>query len=387
MATKKDFAAPDPIPDNDAAAQENEEESFVENGGPLYREEKYEQIRNAAASLDPRSRKELERLINEMERTPPAKSISMLMTGKTGSGKSTLTNGILGFKEAKQGDAISGRCTTEVTSYGIQRNGVQIVVWDSPGLQDGTPFQKDYLEQMKSKCSEVDLTMYCTKVIETRFVRGEENPDVVAMGKLTKALGVKFWKKTIIVLTYANTLEAFNPEWEDLSKEEKAEKFWEKIEEWEKQIKVILIDDIKVPYEIVSEIRIFPAGHTRKPSLPGIDYWLTNLWFQCIWTMPTIGARKAMVKINEKRIKGEDEVSKDDFKKPAEEQPLVVGKSNVGANVALYGAGGGIGGAATLGATIGLCGGGPPGAIIGAVIGGVLGALIGGGTGYAFAEK
>ena len=376
MASKGDISmseCKDALPNNVAAAKDDV--STEKNEGPINNEDKYEEIRKAAASLTPKSRRKIDAVLTEIETTTPARSISILLTGKTHSGKSTLTNAILGLKvddnrAAKEGTgSIKARCTTEVTMYRQNRNGVSITVWDSPGLQDGTTDQDQYLQQIKLKCSQLDLTMYCIKMIETRFVQGRENPDVVAMEKLTKEFGSKFWKNTIIVLTYANTMEAFNAEWDDLSKKNKAKAFESKIQEWKDQIELILIDDIKVPQEIIHGIRIVPAGHARRQNLPGIEYWLTHLWFQCALTMPTEEARITLVKIIEKEKK-EDDVIKYNLKKSADQQQRVT----------ISGTGGGAAGAG-VGALIGLIGG-PPGVALGATIGGLVGTMLGGGAGY-----
>ncbi len=164
-------------------------------------------------------------------------------------------------------------------------------------------------------------------------------------------------------------MEAFNAEWDDLSKKNKAKAFEAKIQEWKDQIELILIDDIKVPQEIVHGIRIVPAGHARRPNLPGIEYWLTHLWFQCALTMPTEEARITLVKIIEKEKK-EDDVIKYNLKKSADQQQRVT----------ISGTGGGAAGAG-VGALIGLIGG-PPGVALGAAIGGLVGAMLGGGAGY-----
>ena len=385
--------------DNDRDVAATDAISTDQNRGPINNDDKYEEIRKAAASLTPKSMRKIDAVLTEVESTTPAKSISILLTGKTGVGKSTLANGILGLevdddRAAQEGGSIKARCTTEVRMHQQNKNGVLITVWDSPGLQDGTEDQDQYLQQIKLKCSQLDLTMYCIKMIETRFFRGHDNfnPDVVAMEKFTKAFGYEFWKSTIIVLTYANTMEAFNIEWEDLSKLEKAKAFEAEVQEWKDKIRLILIDDIKVPQEIVHGIRIVPAGHFRRPHLPGIEYWLTHFWFQCVWTMPTKGARIAMVKINEDRMKNEDDVTEDRVTRwTSADQPLVVDSSSakqiaaiIGGSsaikvVAISGTSGGAAGA-TVGALIGLIGG-PPGAALGAAIGGLIGATVGGGAG------
>ena len=125
---------------------------------------------------------------------------------------------------------------------------------------DGTDNQDLYLQQMKEKCSSVDLTMYCIDVNRTRFVKGKDNPDVLAMQKLTRKFGNDFWKNAVIVLTFANMLEHLNCEWSK-DKEEKSRAFKGVISEWEEQIKEILINDAGVPKEIVDGIKIVPAGH------------------------------------------------------------------------------------------------------------------------------
>ena len=323
--------------------------------------------------------------LNEIAETyRNAKSISILLTGKTGSGKSTLVNGILGVNvnaegAAKEGNGIKEPCTTEVTEYKTKKGTVDITVWDSPGLQDGTDNQESYLRQIKEKCIQRDLTMYCIKVADTRFVRGTDNPDVVAMKKLTESFENDFWENAIIMLTFANVLEAFHVEWSFLQPEQKSEAFQSVIQDWKEQVQVILMHDVGVPKDIVDEIPVIPAGHYLLRALPDREYWLSDLWFVCINAIPRPEVKVALIKINQNRLKRKQEVKEEDFKKQAEDQPIVV-PYNTGKIPVIIG---GVIGAA-IGTGIGLLGLLAGSTVIATVPTGlILGAIVGAGVGSA----
>ncbi len=246
-----------------------------------------------------------------------ANSINILVTGKTGSGKSTLVSGILGFK-------VENKTKGQLSKYEVAREGITVTVWDSPGLQDGSANQGEYLRQMEKQCSYRDLTIYCIKISDTRFVHSEENPDIVAMKKLTHAFGKGFWSNCIIALTYANTLTAMD--WDTLSAAEQKRRFEHKIHQWKEQVQDILVEDIGLSREAVKTVSITPVGHYRKPHLPDCNYWLSNFWFKCVVTISTLEVRCALVKINLNRIKRESEVNSSNLKLSPEGQPIVVTK-------------------------------------------------------------
>ena len=253
-----------------------------------------------------------------------------------------------------------------------------MTIWDSPGLQDGANNEDHYLDQIEENCQGRDLTIYTISVLQTRFVVGRDNSDVRAMKKLTERFGEQFWANTVIVLTFVNSIEAVNYEIKFLPPEEKNKAIEAKIQEWREQIVQILVDDIRIPKEVAENTMIVPAGHYFEPHLPGCDYWLSNLSFQCLATIPSLEAKVALIKMNADRLKREENVNEEDFRERPERQPIVVKDSNL-KSLAKAGAVGAVAGGITggvIGSLIGIVGG-PVGVVVGLIVGSAIGTIAG----------
>ena len=133
----------------------------------------------------------------------PLNDVQIIVVGKTGTGKSALINSITDLEReiAKEGGGID-RCSEAVQKYYCSDvvPGVNVTVIDTPGLQDIHQQEQSYIQEMKSKCGEVTLVLYCMKMIDHRLT----NDDKVAMQKLHEAFGPKFWERVKFVLTFAN---------------------------------------------------------------------------------------------------------------------------------------------------------------------------------------
>ena len=133
--------------------------------------------------------------------------LSFLVCGRTGVGKSSLINSLVGFEVCKVNDpGVEGGSfdpgTTEVSETSVKIGGVIVSVYDSPGLQDGTPNEKQYVEDMHNKCKNVDLVLYCIEMTTCRFTYAE----VRATEVITRKFGAEFWKRCVLVMTKANTV-------------------------------------------------------------------------------------------------------------------------------------------------------------------------------------
>ena len=257
-----------------------------------------------------------------------SKSLRILVTGKTGVGKSALVNGIVGKYVAKEGDTLDPE-TSKVMEYRTKIRDVEVVIYDSPGLQDGTLREDEYLKDVEEKSKNVDLILYCTKMTDERITQGDRD----AVSKLSNAFGKdKFWKNTLFVLTFANEVRLPPKRASDTTVQPPLEEYFERrLALWKTKLHELL-RGVGIDERIVEDVPVVPAGYHIEPSLPakGCEFWLSNLWFKCL-DRTANAAKPALLKINWNRFATSQEVKKRDLSgKQAYDQPIVyTGNVNV----------------------------------------------------------
>jgi len=237
----------------------------------------------------------LKRKFVEWIASKPQKKLNILITGKTGVGKSRLVNALVGKYVAKEGDDKQS-CTAVETPYVADIKGIEVVIWDSRGLQDGTDNDEDYLNSLKDKNLEsggFDIVIYCLKMDDTRCRRDDKD----AIRMLTSGFGKDLWKKTVVALTFANRVAPADGGDEDA--------FFKKMfSSWKEEIDGLLTE-LQIDSQVRIDLKVVPTGNYLKSAqlrLPTSRNWLSDLWTDCFMVM-SVTAGIALFHINKHRLR------------------------------------------------------------------------------------
>ncbi|MBW4563995.1 MAG: 50S ribosome-binding GTPase [Mojavia pulchra JT2-VF2] len=128
-----------------------------------------------------------------------------LLVGRTGVGKSSTINSLMGTEIAKVGDYEP--TTMEIKPYNSDIKGVNFTVIDTPGLCDdieeaGNDYK--YLELMRSNVSQVDSMWFVSRLDETRVTSDEKR----GIKLISEAFKSTIWQNAVIVFTFAGNIDA-----------------------------------------------------------------------------------------------------------------------------------------------------------------------------------
>lgn len=213
---------------------------------------------------------------DDMEQEQSDTKVSVLLIGKTGNGKSTLINSFFNKNIINTSENVSrGRLTKTVQRYLGGINGVNFVIYDTPGLTSGRDEDVSTFTEEVKRYPDHHLTLLCINMTEARLTTC--SPDVRVMQVLTDIRGKDSWKHTAIILTFANSIPSIQIQPNDDVRETRSI-YESELEACENAIRKVLETEIDLPSDIVKAIPIHPAGHYKVCTLYGEEHWLRNLW-------------------------------------------------------------------------------------------------------------
>lgn len=285
------------------------------------------------------------------------KSLKMLATGITGVGNSTLIDALIGDKVTSYLRS-EGRSIMKYSKYVEE---IEVVVWNSSGLQGGRVDEDTYIAELKVECSRVDIVLY------TVDISSSPERECSLIRKLAGTFRAEWWKNVVVILTSAQYY---------------GERLDTRVKQWKSRVRRVIYEECRS--DIVEKISFVLAGDFQRTHLPGHDFWFSEL-FGTVATHVKRPAKPALFVANARRFQmSTSAVNVKHISVESHLHPLfadVVSTTVMAVIGALTGAVVGLGAGATIGALIGIVGG-PVGVVVGAVVGGAIGTIAGGIAGF-----
>lgn len=140
---------------------------------------------------------QIQRMLNQKER------ITILLVGRTGVGKSSTINSLMGAEVAPVGKFTA--TTLQVESYPHTHGGLNYNIIDTPGLCDDLPEQGNdqrYLADIREAASKTDCLLFVTELDASRISSDERR----GIKMITEALGPAVWENALIIFTRADKI-------------------------------------------------------------------------------------------------------------------------------------------------------------------------------------
>ena len=209
--------------------------------------------------------------------------VTILVTGKDGSGKSTLINCLLNAAKAPVRKGLTKPKASALKSYESVLGKIKLTVWEIPA---------DLAADELKKCSKnAHLILFCVNMSEMRY---NEEEKYESMSQLSQGLGIDIFKRTMFILTFANNyIDAIEDDHLNNPTEMKKE-FVDTVDVWKISLQSTLEHKIGLDRDSAQKTKAVPVGRGEKKCsklllFPDDDLdWLSKLWREAIPVNPLV---------------------------------------------------------------------------------------------------
>ena len=229
--------------------------------------------------------------------------LTFLVTGKSGEGKSTLINSLVGRKVCGTGDTLVATTETKLIEAG-NINGVDVRIYDTQGVLDGEDEEDKIFESIRGK--KIDILIVCVSMVGR--AQSRDTKDTIAL--ITKELGQDIWERAVIVLTQANERQKRNEDrchtgLDSTGFCDVVTMFNDQLHEYLRKAKDA--EGRPIPADTIEGVPVVPAGiylegQEDLRKLPDSDDWLSRLWLACFRRFK-MEARKTFMGMSQDRLK------------------------------------------------------------------------------------
>ncbi|MFM6589927.1 MAG: GTPase [Microcystis panniformis] len=238
--------------------------------------------------LTQEERKAIEEVFSKLIEKAVKRPLTFLEVGRTGVGKSSTINTLIGRDVAEVGHLTA--TTMEVKTYNLAINDIKIQLIDTPGLCDDLEEKGNdlvYIERIKKGVpnQEIDLVLFFSSLMaDERSVLKDEKR---AIKIISEAFGKKIWEQSVIVFTCACSRNIVLYEYQNDLKE------WTKI--LKKEIEIYAGKDIAEQIPSV-------AVDNNSETTPDGQRWLGNLYTTSIQRISDLGFLQWVIATEERLV-------------------------------------------------------------------------------------
>ena len=200
---------------------------------------------------------------NELRNT--GRSLSILVIGEQGSGKTSIVNNLFGEEIAKEEDNTLGISTFKGTVQGVS-----VTVYEASSLSVEDEQGRRQVQELVITGS-ITFILYCFKMSETRM-----RQSLTDTFKVFNSAGVN-WNKTVIALTFADSVPVPKAMRRDPNFNMK-QHFIMRVKEWKDQVHRVLTSEVGIPMQTAGLVAMLPTTGDPDELLPTGEEWCSALW-------------------------------------------------------------------------------------------------------------